>query len=178
MTEIIIYQKKIHVKRKVGTTSRGVRCLIIREGDNLVEVAMDSTLDVAEGRGFRIRDKGVIPVTKSVVIGAQSDYASTDAVVEDVRAKLGGRAIGVTFLILSRNRSSICLKKAIRGAKKMVLMLSYPNGKVGNFLIPLDRVDETDINPYNNVLDLKRYRELLEENKHLFTGVGYVSYYY
>ena len=163
--------------RKVGTISRGIRCPIIREGDNLAEIVVDSVLDAAESEGFEIRDRDVISVTESVVARAQGNYASIDAIAEDVRAKLGGETIGVIFPILSRNRFSICLKGIARGAKKVVLMLSYPSDEVGNSLVSLDQVDEAGINPYSDVLDLKRYRELFGENKHPFTGVDYVAYY-
>ena len=157
------------MERKVGTISRGIRCPIIREGDNLAEIVVDSVLDAAESEGFEIRDKDVISVTESVVARAQGNYASIDAIAEDVRAKLGGETIGVIFPILSRNRFSICLKGSARGAKKVVLMLSYPSDEVGNSLVSLDQVDEAGINPYSDVLDLKRYRELFGENKHPFT---------
>lgn len=146
------------MERKVGTISRGIRCPIIREGDNLAEIVVDSVLDAAESEGFEIRDKDVISVTESVVARAQGNYASIDAIAEDVRAKLGGETIGVIFPILSRNRFSICLKGIARGAKKVVLMLSYPSDEVGNSLVSLDQVDEAGINPYSDVLDLKRYR--------------------
>ena len=165
------------MERKVGTISRGIRCPIIREGDNLAEIVVDSVLDAAESEGFEIRDRDVISVTESVVARAQGNYASIDAIAEDVREKLGGETIGVIFPILSRNRFSICLKGIARGAKKVVLMLSYPSDEVGNSLVSLDQVDEAGINPYSDVLDLKRYRELFGENKHPFTGVDYVAYY-
>ena len=165
------------MERKVGTISRGIRCPIIREGDNLAEIVVDSVLDAAESEGFEIRDRDVISVTESVVARAQGNYASIDAIAGDVKAKLGGETIGVIFPILSRNRFSICLKGIARGAKKVVLMLSYPSDEVGNSLVSLDQVDEAGINPYSDVLDLKRYRELFGENKHPFTGVDYVAYY-
>ena len=162
------------MERKVGTISRGIRCPIIREGDNLAEIVVDSVLDAAESEGFEIRDRDVISVTESVVARAQGNYASIDAIAGDVKAKLGGETIGVIFPILSRNRFSICLKGIAKGAKKVVLMLSYPSDEVGNSLVSLDQVDEAGINPYSDVLDLKRYRELFGENKHSFTGVDYV----
>ena len=165
------------MERKVGTISRGIRCPIIREGDNLAEIVVDSVLDAAESEGFEIRDRDVISVTESVVARAQGNYASIDAIAGDVKAKLGGETIGVIFPILSRNRFSICLKGIAKGAKKVVLMLSYPSDEVGNSLVSLDQVDEAGINPYSDVLDLKRYRELFGENKHSFTGVDYVAYY-
>ena len=165
------------MERKVGTISRGIRCPIIREGDNLAEIVVDSVLDAAESEGFEIRDRDVISVTESVVARAQGNYASIDAIAGDVKAKLGGETIGVIFPILSRNRLSICLKGIAKGAKKVVLMLSYPSDEVGNSLVSLDQVDEAGINPYSDVLDLKRYRELFGENKHPFTGVDYVAYY-
>ena len=134
-------------------------------------------MDAAESEGFEIRDRDVISVTESVVARAQGNYASIDAIAGDVKAKLGGETIGVIFPILSRNRFSICLKGIAKGAKKVVLMLSYPSDEVGNSLVSLDQVDEAGINPYSDVLDLKRYRELFGENKHSFTGVDYVAYY-
>ena len=145
------------MERKVGTISRGIRCPIIREGDNLAEIVVDSVLDAAESEGFEIRDRDVISVTESVVARAQGNYASIDAIAGDVKAKLGGETIGVIFPILSRNRFSICLKGIAKGAKKVVLMLSYPSDEVGNSLVSLDQVDEAGINPYSDVLDLKRY---------------------
>ena len=165
------------MERKVGTISRGIRCPIIREGDDLAAIVVDSVLDAASSEGFELRDRDVISVTESVVARAQGNYASIDAIAEDVKAKLGGETIGVIFPILSRNRFSICLKGIARGAKKIILMLSYPSDEVGNALVSLDQVDEAGINPYSDVLDLKRYRELFGENKHPFTGVDYVDYY-
>lgn len=165
------------MERKVGTISRGIRCPIIREGDNLADIIVDSVLDAAESEGFALRDRDVIAATESIVARAQGNYASIDAIAKDVKEKLGGETIGVIFPILSRNRFSVCLKGIARGAKKIVLMLSYPSDEVGNELVSLDQVDEAGINPYSDVLDVKRYRELFGENKHRFTGVDYVSYY-
>ena len=165
------------MERKVGTISRGVRCPIIRQGDDLAGIVVNSVLEAAASEGFELRDRDVISVTESVVARAQGNYASIDAIAKDVKAKLGGETIGVIFPILSRNRFSICLKGIARGAKKIVLMLSYPSDEVGNALVSLDQVDEAGINPYSDVLDLKRYRELFGENKHPFTGVDYVDYY-
>lgn len=165
------------MERRVGTISRGIRCPIIREGDNLEEIIVDSVLGAAESEGFAIRDRDVIAATESIVARAQGNYATIDAIAKDVKEKLGGETIGVIFPILSRNRFSICLKGIARGAKKIILMLSYPSDEVGNELVSLDQLDEAGINPYSDVLDEKRYRELFGENKHPFTGVDYVSYY-
>ena len=165
------------MERKVGTVSRGIRCPIIREGDDLVKIVTDSVLEAAGAEGFEIRDRDVIAVTESVVARSQGNYASVEAIAEDVRAKLGGETIGVIFPILSRNRFAICLRGIAMGAKKVVLMLSYPSDEVGNELVSLDQLDEAGINPYSDVLTLERYRELFGENKHPFTGVDYVSYY-
>lgn len=165
------------MERKVGTVSRGIRCPIIREGDDLADIIVESVLDAAKSEGFELRDKDVIAATESIVARAQGNYASIDAIAKDVREKLGGETIGVIFPILSRNRFAICLKGIARGAKKIVLMLSYPSDEVGNELVTLDQVDEAGINPYSDVLDVKRYRELFGENKHRFTGVDYVTYY-
>ena len=165
------------MERKVGTVSRGVRCPIIREGDNLPEIVVNSVLEAAESEGFSLRDRDVIAVTESVVARSQGNYATIEDIAADVKAKLGGGTIGVIFPILSRNRFAICLKGIAMGAKKIVLMLSYPSDEVGNALITWDQVDETGINPYSDVLTLAKYRELFGENKHEFTGVDYVQYY-
>lgn len=165
------------MERRVGTVSRGIRCPIIREGDNLADMIVESVLGAAESEGFQMCDRDVIAATESIVARAQGNYASVDAIAEDVKAKLGGDTIGVIFPILSRNRFSICLKGIARGAKKVVLMLSYPSDEVGNELVSLDQLDDAGINPYSDVLDLTKYRELFGENKHQFTGVDYVQYY-
>ena len=165
------------MERRVGTVSRGIRCPIIREGDNLADIIVDSVLLAAESEGFEIRDRDVIAATESIVARAQGNYASVDNIAEDVKNKLGGETIGIILPILSRNRFSICLKGMARGAKKVVLMLSYPSDEVGNELVSQDKLDAAGVNPYSDVLDLERYRELFGENKHRFTGVDYVQYY-
>ena len=165
------------MERKIGTVSRGVRCPIIREGDNLPEIVVNSVLEAAASEGFALRDRDVIAVTESVVARSQGNYATIEDIAADVKAKLGGGTIGVIFPILSRNRFAICLKGIAMGAKKIVLMLSYPSDEVGNALITWDQVDEAGINPYSDVLSLEKYRELFGENKHEFTGVDYVQYY-
>ena len=165
------------MERKVGTVSRGIRCPIIREGDNLAKIVADSVIEAAESESFSLRDRDVISVTESIVARSQGNYASVEAIAKDVKAKLGGETIGVIFPILSRNRFAICLKGIAMGAKKIVLMLSYPSDEVGNCLVSLDKIDEAGINPYSDVLTLEKYRELFGENKHEFTGVDYVDYY-
>ena len=164
-------------QRLVGTVSRGIRCPIIREGDDLADIVTNSVLAAAESEGFAIRDRDVIAITESIVARAQGNYASVNDIADDVRAKLGGETIGVIFPILSRNRFAICLKGIAMGAKKVVLMLSYPSDEVGNELVSLDKLDEAGVNPYSDILTLERYRELFGENKHEFTGVDYVAYY-
>lgn len=165
------------MERKVGTVSRGIRCPIIREGDNLADIVVNSVLEAAESEGFSLRDRDVISLTESIVARAQGNYAPISAIASDVKAKLGGETIGIIFPILSRNRFSICLKGMAMGAKKVILMLSYPSDEVGNQLVSLDKLDDAGINPYSDVLTLERYRELFGENKHEFTGVDYVQYY-
>ena len=165
------------MERRVGTVSRGIRCPIIREGDNLVDIAVTSVLEAAKSEGFSLRDRDVIALTESIVARAQGNYASVQDIADDVRAKLGGGTIGVIFPILSRNRFAICLKGIAMGAKKVVLMLSYPSDEVGNALLTYDQLDDAGINPYSDVLTLEKYRELFGENKHEFTGVDYVQYY-
>ena len=164
-------------ERRVGTVSRGIRCPIFREGDNLAEQVVDSVLAAAESDGFEVRDRDIISITESVVARCQGNYASIDDIASDVKAKLGGETIGIIWPILSRNRFSICLKGFARGAKKVVVMLSYPSDEVGNSLLTLDQVEAAGINPYSDVLDEKRYRELFGVNRHQFTGVDYVEFY-
>ena len=165
------------MERKIGTTSRGVRCPIIREGDDLAKIVVDSVIEAAESEGFELRNRDVVAVTESIVARAQGNYASVEAIAHDVRTKLGGETVGVIFPILSRNRFAICLRGIAMGAKKIVLMLSYPSDEVGNELVSLDQLDAAKINPYSDVLSLEKYRELFGENLHPFTGVDYVSYY-
>ncbi|MBP5383596.1 MAG: coenzyme F420-0:L-glutamate ligase [Lachnospiraceae bacterium] len=165
------------MERRVGTVSRGIRCPIIREGDNLADIAVTSVLEAAESEGFALRDRDVISVTESIVARSQGNYATVDDIADDVRAKLGGGTIGVIFPILSRNRFAICLKGIAQGAKKVVLMLSYPSDEVGNALLTLDDLDEKGINPYSDVLTLEKYRELFGYRKHEFTGIDYIDYY-
>ncbi len=164
-------------ERRVGTVSRGIRCPIIRQGDDLGSIVTDSVLEAAQSEGFELRDRDVIAVTESIVARAQGNYASVDDIAADVKAKLGGETVGVIFPILSRNRFAICLRGIAKGAKKIVLMLSYPSDEVGNELVSLDKIDAAGVNPYSDVLTLERYRELFGENKHQFTGVDYVQYY-
>lgn len=163
--------------RRVGTVSRGIRCPIIRQGDDLASIVADSVLLAAKDEGFSLHDRDVIAVTESVVARAQGNYATVQDIAEDVRAKTGGGTVGVIFPILSRNRFAICLRGIAMGVKKIVLMLSYPSDEVGNELVNLDKVDEAGVNPYSDVLSLKKYRELFGECRHEFTGVDYVSYY-
>lgn len=164
-------------QRRVGTVSRGIRCPIIRQGDNMAEIVTNSVLEAAEFEGFKLNDRDVIAVTESVVARSQGNYASVADISEDVRKKLGGETIGVIWPILSRNRFAVCLRGIAGGAKKIVLMLSYPSDEVGNELVSLDKLDEAGINPYSDVLTLEKYRELFGSNLHPFTGVDYVEYY-
>ena len=165
------------MERKVGTVSRGIRCPIIREGDNLVDIAVTSVLEAAQSEGYELRDRDVVALTESIVARSQGNYASVQNIADDVKAKLGGGTIGVIFPIMSRNRFAICLKGIAMGAKKVVLMLSYPSDEVGNALLTYDQLDDANINPYSDVLTLEKYRELFGENVHEFTGVDYVQYY-
>ena len=164
-------------ERRVGTVSRGIRCPIIREGDDLATIITDSVLEAAEVEGFALKDRDVIAMTESIVARAQGNYASVQNIADDVKAKLGGGTIGVIFPILSRNRFAICLRGIAMGAKKVVLMLSYPSDEVGNELVSLDKIDAAGVNPYSDVLTLEKYRELFGVNKHEFTGIDYVEYY-
>ena len=165
------------MERKVGTVSRGIRCPIIREGDDMAAIVVNSVMEASASEGFELRDRDVVAVTESVVARAQGNYASVDAIAKDVRAKLGGETVGVIFPILSRNRFAICLRGIARGSKKVVLMLSYPSDEVGNELVSLDKLDEAGVNPYSDVLTEHEYRKLFGENLHPFTLVDYVKYY-
>jgi len=165
------------MKKMVGTISRGIRTPIIRSGDNLAEIVVESVLEAAKEENFEIRDRDIIAATEAIVARAQNNYATIDDIATDVRNKFPGDTIGVIFPILSRNRFAICLRGIAKGAKKIVLMLSYPSDEVGNHLISVDMVDEKGVNPYTDVLTLEKYRELFGENKHAFTGVDYVEYY-
>lgn len=165
------------MERMVGTVSRGVRAPIIREGDDLAAIVVDSVLSASQAEGFDIRDRDVVAVTEAVVARAQGNYASIDAIAADVKEKFGEETVGVIFPILSRNRFSICLKGIAKACRKIVLMLSYPSDEVGNHLIDLDQMDEKGVNPWSDVLTEEKYRELFGYQKHVFTGVDYVEYY-
>ena len=165
------------MERKVGTVSRGIRGPIVREGDDLAKIVVDSVLDAAKAEGFGFHDKDIVAITESIVARNQGNYATVDAIAKDIKGKFNDETIGVIFPILSRNRFAICLKGIARGAKKIVLMLSYPSDEVGNALITLDQLDEAGINPYSDVLSLEDYRRYFGNNVHEFTGVDYVEYY-
>lgn len=165
------------MERKVGTVSRGVRCPIIRQGDDLAQIVVDSVLDAAKSEGFSFNDKDVVAITESVVARNQGNYATVEEIAKDIKNKFGDETIGVIFPILSRNRFAICLKGIAMGAKKIVLMLSYPSDEVGNNLVSLDCLDEAGINPYSDVLTLEEYRKHFGNNVHEFTGIDYVDYY-
>ena len=164
-------------ERLVGTVSRGIRCPIIRQGDNLAKIVADSVIEASINEGFSLNDKDVISVTESVVARSQGNYASVDDIAQDVKTKTGGGTVGVIFPILSRNRFAICLRGISKGVKKVVLMLSYPSDEVGNELVSLDKLDEAGVNPYSDVLTLEQYRKFFGVNKHPFTGIDYVEYY-
>ncbi|WP_297210634.1 coenzyme F420-0:L-glutamate ligase [uncultured Flavonifractor sp.] len=165
------------MSRMVGTVSMGIRAPIIRSGDNLVEIVTASVLEAVKDGAITVRDRDVVAMTEAIVARAQGNYASVEDIAADVKAKLGGETIGVIFPILSRNRFAICLRGIAKGAKKIVLMLSYPSDEVGNHLIDEDVMDEKGVDPYKDVLSLERYRELFGYTTHPFTGVDYVDYY-
>lgn len=165
------------MERLVGTISRGVRAPIIRQGDDLAKIVVDSVLAASQAEGFSLHDRDVVAVTEAVVARAQGNYAHIDQIAADVRAKLGGETVGVLFPILSRNRFSVCLKGIARGAKKIVLMLSFPADEVGNHLIDEELLDEKGVNPYSDTLTEAQYRALFGKVPHPFTGVDYVEFY-
>ena len=165
------------MQRCVGTVSRGLRAPIIREGDDIVEIVVKSVLDAAESDGFTLKDQDVIAVTEAVVARAQGNYATIDQIAQDVRSKFGEKTFGVVFPLLSRNRFAVCLKGIARGAKKIVLMLSYPSDEVGNHLVDEDLLDEKGIDPWKDTMTEEQFRSLFGMVKHTFTGVDYVQYY-
>ncbi len=165
------------MRRMVGTSSRGIRAPIIRSGDDVAKIVTDCVFEAAENGELEIRDRDVIAMTEAIVARAQGNYADTDDIAADVRAKLGGGHIGVIFPILSRNRFAVCLRGIAKGAEKITLMLSYPSDEVGNHLFDIDLLDEKGVDPYRDVLSLERYRELFGYVKHRFTGMDYVDYY-
>ena len=165
------------MERLVGTISRGVRAPIIRENDDICQIVIDSVVNASKAEGFEFHDKDVIGITEAVVARAQGNYCTVDDIATDIKNKFKDGTIGVVFPILSRNRFSICLKGIARGAKKIVLMLSYPSDEVGNHLVSLDQLDEHNVNPWSDVLTEEKYRELFGYQKHYFTGVDYVEYY-
>ena len=165
------------MSRLFGTVSRGVRAPIINEGDDIVKVVVDAVLEASKEEGVEFRDKDVVAMTESVVARAQGNYITVDDIATDVKNKFGGETVGVIFPILSRNRFSVCLKGISRGAKKVVVMLSYPSDEVGNHLVSPDKIDESGVNPYVDVLTQAKYREIFGYEKHTFTGVDYVEYY-
>ena len=161
----------------VGTTSRGIRLPIIKEGDNLADLVVESVLQASKNEPFPIKDRDVIAITESVVARSQGNYASVDDIATDIHNKFGDGPLGVIFPILSRNRFAILLKGMARGVKKIILMLSYPSDEVGNALLTYDELDEKGVNPYSDVLSLEKYRELFGKKVHEFTGVDYIDYY-
>ena len=165
------------MSRMIGTVSRGVRAPIIKSGDDIVEIVTSSVLEASKDDGFEFNDRDIVAMTEAIVARAQGNYATVDDIALDVKAKFGGDTVGVIFPILSRNRFAICLRGIAKGAKKIVLMLSYPSDEVGNHLVSLDALDEKGIDPYKDVLSLEKYRELFGYEKHTFTGVDYVEYY-
>ncbi|MBS4196248.1 coenzyme F420-0:L-glutamate ligase [Lederbergia citri] len=165
------------MERVVGTVARGLRCPIINKGDNIEEIVVDSVLKAAEVEGFKINDKDIVSITESIVARAQGNYATIDQIAKDVHSKFGDDSLGVIFPILSRNRFANCLRGIAKGAKKIVLMLSYPSDEVGNHLVDIDTLDEKGVNPWTDVLTEKQFRDLFGYNKHPFTGVDYIEYY-
>ena len=166
------------MERLIGTTSRGVRAPIIRENDDICQIVVDSVINASKSEGFNFNDHDVIGITEAVVARAQGNYATVDHIAKDIKNKFPEGTVGVVFPILSRNRFAICLKGIAKGAKKVILMLSYPSDEVGNHLITLDQLDEKKINPWSCVLSEKEYRDLFGYQKHQFTGMDYVEYYH
>ncbi|RDW16190.1 coenzyme F420-0:L-glutamate ligase [Oceanobacillus chungangensis] len=165
------------MERVVGTVVRGLRGPIINQGDNIEEIVVDSVLQASKQEGFSIQDQDIVALTESIVARAQGNYATIDHIAQDVGLKFGDDTIGVIFPILSRNRFSNCLRGIAKGAKKIVLMLSYPSDEVGNHLVSIDMLDEKGVNPWADVLTENQFRDYFGYLKHTFTGVDYIEYY-
>lgn len=165
------------MERVVGTISRGLRCPIINEGDNIEQIVVDSVLKAAEVEGFEIQDRDIVSITESIVARAQGNYVTIDHIAKDIERKFGDDTVGVIFPILSRNRFANTLRGIAKGSKKVVIMLSYPSDEVGNHLISLDQLDEKGINPWTDVLTEEEFRHHFGYQKHTFTGVDYIEYY-
>ncbi len=165
------------MSRMIGTVSRGVRAPIIKSGDNIVDIVAESVLAASKDGGFEFNDRDIVAVTETVVAKAQGNYATVDDIATDIRAKFGGETVGVIFPILSRNRFSFCLRGIAKGAKKVIVMLSYPSDEVGNHLVSVDAIDESGVDPFRDVLDVPTYRKHFGYVKHPFTGMDYVEYY-
>ena len=165
------------MERVIGTVTRGLRCPIINEGDNIESIVVDSVMKAVNQGEFTPQDKDIVAVTESIVARAQGNYATTAQIATDIQAKFGDETVGVIFPILSRNRFATLLRGISMGAKKVVIMFSYPSDEVGNHLVELDHLDEKGINPWTDVLDEKTFRDHFGYNKHTFTGVDYISYY-
>ncbi|NLK98005.1 MAG: F420-0--gamma-glutamyl ligase [Epulopiscium sp.] len=165
------------MERMVGTIVRGLRAPIVHKGDNIAEIVVDTVLRASQSESFSVQDKDIVAITESIVARAQGNYASIDAIAKDIHSKFGDDTVGVIFPILSRNRFAICLRGIAKGAKKIVLMFSYPADEVGNHLVDVDLLDEKGVNPWTDVLSEKQFRDLFGYNKHTFTGVDYIDYY-
>lgn len=163
--------------RYVGTVVRGIRCPIIREGDDLTKIVIDSVISASVNEPFAFHDKDVIAITESVVARAQGNYATVDQIAQDVKEKTGGDTVGVVFPILSRNRFAVCLRGIARGVKKVELLLSYPTDEVGNQFISWRQLHQYNINPYTDLLSYTNYKKYFGDNKHQFTGIDYIDYY-
>jgi F420-0:gamma-glutamyl ligase len=174
---MICIKERVLLERTVGTVTRGLRCPIINEGDNIESIVVESVLNASKAEGFTVQDKDIVAITESIVARAQGNYASIDQIAKDVTSKFGESTVGVIFPIFSRNRFSNLLKGIARGTKKVVLMMSYPSDEVGNNIVSLDALDEKGINPWTDVLSEAEFRELFGFSKHTFTGVDYIEYY-
>ncbi len=165
------------MERRIGTVSRGLRGPIVKEGDDLRKIAVDTLMACIDGGDFEIGNKDVLAVTESILARAQANYATKDQLAEDIKNKLGYGTVGVVFPILSRNRFAICLRGIARGSKKVVVMLSYPSDEVGNHLLDIDLLDSKGINPYTDVLSQEEFEALFGKSRHTFTDMDYVNYY-
>ncbi len=165
------------MSRMIGTVSRGLRAPIISAGDDLAQIVTDCVMQAVENGDFSVRDRDIVAITESIVARTQGNYVTVDDIAADVREKFGGETLGVIFPILSRNRFSVCLKGIAKGCKKVIMMLSYPSDEVGNCLVSPDKLDESGVNPYSDILNIKQYRQHFGYEKHPFTGMDYVAFY-
>lgn len=165
------------MSRTVGTVVRGIRTPIIKDGDDLKQIVIDSVLNASKEENFTFNDRDIIAITEAVLGISTGNYATIDDIAEDVKNKFNGKHIGIVFPILSRNRFAVCLRAFARAMDKITMLLSYPSDEVGNDILDKEKLENSGINPYSDVISEKEYTEKFGDFKHIFTGVNMVDFY-